>query len=282
MDFTKLLKENLVEKLQADGFLLLVLPETAQKSIHLTFASAKQFFRESIDEKCKYSFPQDMGYRPFGIEYSQSPSFPDQVESFSVSARVPIPPHRFGTATARVLYEQMIKVFEILEFVAETLTIRIANQLSGTKMGNNIQGAFRNWSRLQLNYSQPSEVFVPFINESHEDGNLFTVACTNRSGLEVQITENKFIPITTSTNKIVILPGEIAFLLSGGLIPPTYHRVRPDKKINERMALLFFGDIDPKLCQPWISNEINREVDIGKRVISSVERFGLNGFSLDS
>lgn len=278
MHFTEALRQDLVEKLQSDGFLLLTLPETAQEDIHLTFDSAGQFFREDFDEKAKYSFSQDMGYRPFGIEYSQSTSFPDQVESFSVSARVPISPQQLDGAKAGILYNRMMNVFEVLQLVTETLTIQIANQISGTKMGNNISGAFRNWSRLQVNYSQPSRVSVPFINELHEDGNLFTLACANKSGLEIQIAENTFISITTSPSEVVILPGEIAWLLSGGIISPAYHRVIPNKKINERMALLFFGDIDPNVCQPWNLNEINREVNIGARVGSSVERFGLKGF----
>jgi isopenicillin N synthase-like dioxygenase len=281
MDFIESFEQKSFEKLQTDGYLLLVLPEIARESIRATFDSARRFFLEELDEKTKYSFFQEMGYRPFGIEYSQSPTFPDQVESFTVSSRVSIPQKWLGSENVRILYERMTELFEILESLAEALTIQLANKLSGTGMGNNMKGAFRQWSRLQLNYSRPSEVVLPFINESHEDGNLFTFTCANQPGLELQVAKNEFKPITTALGEVLILPGEIAWLLSGGIISPLYHRVRPDRKINERMALLFFGDIDPKLCQPWILNETNREIEIGERVVSSVKRFGLKGFDLE-
>jgi hypothetical protein len=45
------------------------------------------------------------------------------------------------------------------------------------------------------------------------------------------------------------------------------------------MALLFFGDLDPRLCEPWVRNQVNASVDISKRVLKSVNRFGLQGFS---
>jgi hypothetical protein len=38
---------------------------------------------------------------------------------------------------------------------------------------------------------------------------------------------------------------------------------------------LFFADINPKLCQPWVSNEINRNVDIGSLVLKNPTRYGL-------
>jgi isopenicillin N synthase-like dioxygenase len=74
------------------------------------------------------------------------------------------------------------------------------------------------------------------------------------------------------------MPGEIIWLLSGGRIPPLFHRVNPKPSCEERIALLFFGDINPSACEPWVENEFNRGVDIGRRVLTSVNRFGLKGF----
>jgi hypothetical protein len=44
------------------------------------------------------------------------------------------------------------------------------------------------------------------------------------------------------------------------------------------MALLFFADIDPALCKPWIENETNLGVDIGARVLTNALRFGLKPY----
>src|SRR5258708_30685865 len=43
-------------------------------------------------------------------------------------------------------------------------------------------------------------------------------------------------------------------------------------RVSERLALLFFGDIDPKVCDPWVMNSVNAGIDIGARVQASVAR----------
>ena len=77
------------------------------------------------------------------------------------------------------------------------------------------------------------------------------------------------------------MPGEILWLLSGGQIRPLYHRVRREPGCSERLALLLFGDINPRLCWPWVHTDINEGVDIGARVLTNSNRFGLGGFPLE-
>jgi isopenicillin N synthase-like dioxygenase len=100
-------------------------------------------------------------------------------------------------------------------------------------------------------------------------------------GLEVLSSDNKFTPITIARGELLLVPGEILSLLSGGEIRPLYHRVRPIPDGYRRMAMLFFGDIDPRLCQPWISNHTNRNVDIGDRVLKNSKRYGLAEWSTE-
>jgi isopenicillin N synthase-like dioxygenase len=278
MPLTNPIPQNIAQKLHTERFLILSLSEPIQESVRSTFVAAVQFFQEPLDVKNKCSFPQDMGYRPFGGEYSQASSFPDQLESFSISARVPIPLLELPSMNARVLYERMSATFDIIEPLAEALTIELANELSHKQIGEKLSGALRAWSRLQLNYSRPAEVSVPFVNALHEDLNLMTINFANKSGLEVEIAEDKVTEVTRMAGEAVVLPGEIAWLLSGGQIKPLYHRVRADPQIRERLALLFFADPDPTACEPWVANEINRDVDIGERVRTNVYRFGLEGF----
>ncbi|HEX8129894.1 MAG TPA: 2OG-Fe(II) oxygenase family protein [Pyrinomonadaceae bacterium] len=278
MHLTDVIPQNATQKLIKERVLILNPPEPIQESVRATFAVAAPFFQESLELKSRCSFPQDMGYRPIGGEYSQSSSFPDQLESFSLSARVPIPLSELPSANARVLYEQMSATFDILEPLAEALTIKFASELSHRQIDEKLYGTLRDWSRLQLNYSRPAEVSVPFVNAFHEDLNLLTINFANEPGLEVGITEDEVMEVMRMAGEAVVLPGEIAWLLSGGQIKPLYHRVRADPQIRERLALLFFADPDPRVCQPWIANEINRDVDIGARVRTNVHRFGLQGF----
>lgn len=271
---------NALEKLTSEGFLLLNISENIQEKISAIFDVAPLFFQEPLDQKILNRLSEDMGYRPYGIEYSRTPSYPDQVESFSVSTREPIRAARLRSANARVLCKRMLDAFGIFESNAEAVAKELANHLGSRLAAEKLNGAFHKWSRLQINYSRPKDVVVPLINELHEDGDLLTITCVTGPGLEVRTKENKFTPILPALGELLVMPGEIAWLLSGGRVRPVHHRVRAHPQIPERMALIFFGDIDPSCCEPWITNEINSNVDIGARVLVSVNRFGLKGFSL--
>jgi hypothetical protein len=279
MPLTDLIPQNAARKIIEEKFLILGLPEMIQESVSATLAAAVPFFREPLDLKSVCSFPQDMGYRPIGGEYSQASVYPDQLESFSISARVLIPLSELPSATARVLYERMSATFNLLEPVAEALAVELAKEVSGGLAGGTLHGALRSWSRLQLNYSRPAEVNVPFVNALHDDLNLLTINFANGPGLEVGISEDAVTEVSRATSDSVVLPGEISWLLSGGLIKPLYHRVRANPDLPERLSLLFFADPDPEACSPWIVNEVNRDIDIGNRVRTNVHRFGLQGFT---
>jgi len=275
------LTKNALKKLKTEGFLLVGISKRGRESLQATFDAASAFFQEAPEKKLPNRLPKDLGYRPFGLEYSQSPALPDQVESFTVSRRAPTLISDLPSVGARVLCERMLTTFDILEPIAEAITIELSNKLSGRPMTRKLRGALRHWSLLQLNYSRPTEVSLPFINEPHEDGALLTVAYANGPGLELQMKDGEFIPMTNASENVLVLPGEIAWLLSGGQIQPLYHRVRTERSCSERMSLLFFGDIDPHYCEPWIKNEINVNVDIGSHVLKNPKRFGLEEWTPD-
>ena len=273
--------EDFAQRLIAERVLVLSLPENVAKSVQAIFDPAYSFFRQPVSAKRKCTFSQDMGYRQLGDEYSKSPAQVDQVESFSISARVPLPLSQLNSAGAELLYQRMLVVFDFLEAIAETLVVRLADHFSNRSNRTFLRGALRHWSRLQVNYSLPSDVPLAFINEEHEDLDLLTITMAPTPGLEVEGRKNTFIPTTTKADQVLIMPGEIAYLLSGGQLQPLYHRVRTCAQIPERLSLLFFGDLDPRHCKPWVVNDINVGVDIGKRVMTNVHRFGLTGFDSD-
>lgn len=281
MRLTKMVPEDAVERLKNDGFLLIPLTEPACKNVAATFDAAYPFFRAPLDEKNKNILPEELGYRPTGVEYSQSPDRPDPIESFTVDGRADAAPADCKTTAARELCERMLSTFDFFERIAETLTVRLASTLGGGEAGRALRGALRRWSCLQLNYSRPADADAPFVNESHEDGHLLTVSCANGPGLEIQTAGGDYMPITTAPDEVLIMPGEIVWLLSGGQIRPLYHRVRREPDCSERLALLFFGDITPRLCQPWVRTDVNTGVDIGGRILTNAARFGLGGFPLE-
>jgi isopenicillin N synthase-like dioxygenase len=269
-----------VTHLRENGFLLLKVPRSNQEQLTSVFDAARQFFRQSNDVKEADRRPKDMGYRPYAGEYSKSPLNPDQVESFSVAAGA-IRPVDMHSESAHVLCERMLTSYDILESIAEELIIEMANRLTGSSIGISLRGELHRWSRLQLNYSTPSTVDADFINESHEDGALLTIAHAREPGLELEISNGEFLPITNLPNNVLVIPGDIVWLLSGGWVEPMFHRVRPVPDCPERMALLFFGDINPRLCEPWVRNELNENVDVGALVLKNPKRFGLEEWDLD-
>ena len=75
--------------------------------------------------------PEDGGYRPYGVEYSRSPDVLDQIESFTASDRTRDAIDQLPTASAELLHRQMLRAFDGLEYLAETITIRVAETKGG-------------------------------------------------------------------------------------------------------------------------------------------------------
>ena len=87
-----------------------------------------------------------------------------------------------------------------------------------------------------------------------------------------------FSKITTASNQMVVMLGGIASLMTDGQLPPLYHRVRSIPTCAERTSVMFFADLAPELCQPWIAGETNRSVDIGAHIRANPTRFGLQRY----
>ena len=272
--------QEAAEVLIRDGYHFLPLDNKARTAISATFHAGYEFFRSSLDEKLENTLAEDCGYRPFGVEYSRSPDEPDQMESFTATARE-IDTLGLGTEKGRDLYRRMRETIAVFEPIAESLAIALARKADTDADTAQLMGAFHKWTCLQLNYSRPIENAPRLINAPHEDGNLVTFGLSDGPGLEIQTPQGSFIPVSRPEGTVVVMPGEIARLLSGGLVNPLYHQVRPDPAVAERLALLYFGDIDPSRCKPWVRNEVNHDLDIGAISRANSARFGLEGFAVD-
>jgi hypothetical protein len=243
--------------------------------------SAREFFNAPENVKVLNTLEYECGYRRLGIEYSVSADRPDQIESFTVSPHVVPVGEELPSSSARLLHSQMLSVFQQLEPIVESIAITWANRVSGNDWAETLKGGLKRWSRLQVNFSRPALSTGTNIHDSHEDGNLLTLACATEIGLEVQRADGLFVSVPASLDNMLIMPGEIAWLLSAGEIQPLWHRVVPKHRITERIAILFFADIDPQLCQPWVRGDVNTGINIGERVLNNGERFGLAKYTLD-
>jgi isopenicillin N synthase-like dioxygenase len=269
-----------LDRFLSTGFANKSIPDSTCRQLNDVFQTGAGFFRADIRDKMLARLPSDIGYRPYGIEYSQISSRPDEMESFSVSHRLPSSEQVLPFTPAEDLRQKMLILFDVVEPMVEDLTGHTANRLTGLPLRKELRGSFRNWSMLQLNYSRPSSAAVEYINELHEDGCLMTVMNVTGPGLELKAPDHSFVPMQP-TGELLFISGEILNLLSGGSIPVVYHRVRTTPALGERMSLLFFADMNPAICDPWISNQINAGINIGHRVLKNSTRYGLTEWKVE-
>jgi isopenicillin N synthase-like dioxygenase len=275
MQADNLLEEPAYEKFRANGYLTFPASAVLRDRLAGVFLAAEHFFSMDLGRKLLDRLPRDVGYRPYGVEYSQSAGRPDQIESFSLFPMIEDAATSLKSDYALHLYNEMSALLKLLEPIAEQFLMEIAELLSGRPIGETLRGAFHLWSHLQINHAHTTNTASDFPIESHEDGSVVTIMTNTAPGLELQGPDGSFSPISTNFDELVLISGEILWLLSGGTVGPTYHRVRTFSTPVPRMALLYFVDLEPSLCEPWIRSEANRDVDIGERVRNNATRFGL-------
>ena len=112
----------------------------------------------------------------------------------------------------------------------------------------------------------------------YEDGHFLTLAYATSEGLEVREPDGNFPAVTTVPGQMVVMLGGIASLMTDGRLAPLFHRVRSIPSCEERTSVLFFADLAPDLCRPWIAGESNYSVDIGAHVRANPARFGLQRY----
>jgi|GEM_PF-2928903 len=274
MTIEELAAPSAMHSLTTDGFLLVSIPDGTRKAIDSTFRRGAEFFRQTVEAKMTTSLAGDLGYRAYGVEYSSSPERPDQMESFTINRGCADRLRQLPNIGGRDLSSDMAHTLELFASVATSLTRSLAH-FFGQDTDGLLSNSLMDWSILQLNFSRPSRAQGEYINEVHEDGSLLTVASVTGHGLEIQRNSGLFAPVTPAHDQLLIFPGEILHLLSAGLIKPCYHRVNALDYLPERMSLLLFADCDPKLCEPWVTGDANRGVNIGERVLNNSLRFGL-------
>jgi len=268
-----------LNRISANGFMQIPIAHSTQQLIDTTIKAAFAFFRLPEKDKATNVLPNDCGYRPMGVEYSQSSVRPDAIESFTASMRSRVAGSDLSSPFASHLHALMINTIELLEPIAEALVCEVAASLTHDyRHSKTICGALHRWSCLQLNYSRPAESSCEFINDAHEDGHLLTILQTTEAGLEVMKADSSYMPTSTRSGELLVMPGKTMWLLSGGVVAPLYHRVRRHEDVPERLSMLFFVDMDPKACQPWIQNNISISEDIAEHVLTNGKRFGLSGF----
>lgn len=265
---------ELKEGLTTQGYIGVTPEPPLMHGIENLFRLAPLFFEQRPAAKRQYYSPvTGEGYRPLGIEYSLSTDRPDLLESFSCSAAHADAAVQIPEGLGCELYKLMIEIAELESQVAEAVAAALYSQLTGRPAPSGVLGC-RDWSRLQLNYYKPATAPRDLLQDPHEDGDLFTIASATSPGLELCDHSGVFRAPQHSVNDLLLFPGEILWLLSGGAILPTFHRVRRTDA-HTRCSLVYFVDPDPTDLRPWIETTLNYNVAIGERVITNWSRSGV-------
>ncbi|MEO9228511.1 MAG: 2-oxoglutarate and iron-dependent oxygenase domain-containing protein [Devosia sp.] len=240
-----------------DGFAVLVDRELALQGDRV-FAASHDFFEREHDAKLVHSTPARLeGYRPMGSEFSQSEDVPDLCEFFSVWHRNEADGQVGEWAADSAL--RSVAVSSLAGYAAAANGVLDALRRHLAPGGEAIDASRSSY--VQVNHYRPHMFEREFLQEEHEDGHLLTFHRATRRGLEIRVGD-RFVEPHVAAGDLLVLPGSLLTLVTGGLIAPLYHRVRNHFDAT-RQSLLYFVNPDVSVeTAPWISNESNRGADI--------------------
>jgi isopenicillin N synthase-like dioxygenase len=223
------------------------------------FARDESWKREHGDE------PGLFGFRPYGMQFSDDPSLKDECESFAYWAdRMElIPRHEDLSEFAAALSSYWAVAAELTAGVLAGLAAHYGYQ---TVLDTGPA------SYVEINsYGQPTD--RDFLQTRHEDGHLITLVVPNKRGLEVEI-DGEMCPEQAGPGEVLIMPGSLLTSMTGGEIPPLYHRVRNFRDPGRLTVLFFVNTPFHGQVGPYVLNDTNAGVDMAALAREKCTLFG--------
>lgn len=237
-----------------------------------TFDDTHRFFAREPAEKARFSRPDILeGYRAFGAEFSGDASRPDLNETYSLVPRNQSRPDIAGWRVANPLHDDLSQAAPFYAALANGVLddLRDAIEPEGDRIDAD------EFSYLQLNYYRPGRETRDLLQDAHEDGHLLTIVTSRQPGLEFEV-DGRFEPANLAPDELLIMPGGILTLMTGGLMQPLVHRVRNVPGLRTRASLMFF--VNASVTNPpraWIADRDGTFPDIRRATIESSQMFGL-------
>ena len=251
-----------------NGYCVVKLSDVDTANLHTAIDTAVRFFQRPLEEKNAHgSSDHNYGYRPFGIEYSQTPDRPDMNECFTVwSSRLDLIPN---AADISEVTDAFLAWRDSLAPLVKGILDEVASNF-----GTDAAPEFEKASYLQINYCLPAPAERELLQDKHEDGHMVTVLHATAPGLEIYVNDEAT-PMLPGPDEVVIMPGSVLTALSGGKIEPLYHQVR-NHGLDDRQSLMYF--VNPEIDEPlfgWIDTPGGERTDIREHVQNAPSMFGL-------
>lgn len=254
-------------RILADGCALIHLDEADALRLNKARDEAMTFFAMDGEHKLRSGVPAGIaGYRPFAYAHAGDPDKPDLNDSFLYW------PHRRETIKNHDEIAAFLDALEAYRAVAVRVVHALFVQLR-EHYDYPAELGFEQASVLQVNsFTETSE--EELLQQPHEDAVMLTVIWTSAPGLEA-VRDEGVVPITFEPDEVLIMPGGILTAMTGGEIQPFYHRLR-NHGISGRKSLMYFVSPDAEhAIEPYVRNDVNRNVDIQELVVDNPQTFGL-------
>jgi isopenicillin N synthase-like dioxygenase len=245
------------------GWAKLRLSESDRLVLAHLMETSTVFFSQSHVAKCLHAADDAHGYRAMGQEYSATAERPDVNESLSLwSDRLDLIPHaaHLGPVGALLVDWQRIAA-DITWSVLEGLAKRFSQERVLP---------FRAASSVQVNQYAPAPLSRECLQDRHEDGHIVTLVHGTKPGLELFI-DGEPMPVTTAEDELIVMPGSVLTMLTGGSVSPMYHQVR-NLGIADRRSVMYF--VNPEMREPIVPWVGSRH-DLREAVRSRPNAFGL-------
>jgi len=261
---------SLIDELVTRGHAKLRIGRDIRRQIAHTFEIARGFYARPLPEKRGFALPAFVeGYRDIGLEYSMRPDRPDLTESFSVWNRNR--PRTEEWVTTCAMHMEMRRTIDALTAPIDELFQSMADRWAPSVDAPRVKKA----SYLQINYYEPAQHNRDMLQDGHEDGHLITLVTATGPGLEIDAGDG-YQPAEVAEDEMLIMPGSLLTLMTGGQIPALYHRVRNSFRKESRYSMMYFVNPESdQVIEPWIRNDTNAGIDIIEQANALPQKFGL-------
>jgi isopenicillin N synthase-like dioxygenase len=255
-----------VDSLVAAGYARVRLDPAGIAALDALRAAAAEFFARDEEWKLGHGDkPGLFGFRPYGMQFSDDPELRDECESFAYWADRPALIPRYEDLPG--LIAALGGYWQVAADVTRDILAELAARYDYRTVLDTAPASY-----VEINsYGRPPD--REFLQTRHEDGHLITLVIPNKRGLEVE-TAGEMRAEQTEQGEVLVMAGSLLTSMTGGGIPPLYHRVRNFRDPGRLTVLYFVNTPFHGNVSPYVLNDTNAGVDMAQLAREKCTLFG--------